>query len=256
MQGVEGYLVEEAGAGKQVIITGNPGDGKTHLIERLRPQLEALGAEVITDANAVSDRDTLEAWARCREERRPFVLAIKEWPLYVLQRAAKVRHFSPVGEALRQVRSARFFVDAHKPAPPAAGVITIDLALRNLLAPTVVREVIGRLTDDRFYTGLDEADPILANRAALMQPQVVERLAKLLDIVSVRLGHVSMRQLVGFIAFLLSGGQEGRRGAAQERTGCNRPLLFESCLRRRHWRSLRDRPSSLRPGNADASDLG
>ena len=53
--GVEGYLVEEAGAGKQVIITGNPGDGKTHLIERLRPQLEALGAEVITDANAVSD---------------------------------------------------------------------------------------------------------------------------------------------------------------------------------------------------------
>lgn len=228
--GVEGYLVEEAGAGKQVIITGNPGDGKTHLIERLRPQLEALGAEVITDANAVSDRDTLEAWARCREERRPFVLAINEWPLYVLQRAAKVQHFTPVGEALRQVRSARFFVDARKPAPSADGVVTIDLALRNLLAPTVVREVIGRLTDDRFYTGLDEADPILANRAALMQPQVVERLAKLLEIVGVRLGHVSMRQLVGFIAFLLSGGQRAaeRLKSGQDATGLSYSnLAFE-----------------------------
>ena len=109
-------------------------------------------------------------------------------------------------------------------------MVTIDLALRNLLAPTVVREVIGRLTDDRFYTGLDEADPILANRAALMQPQVVERLAKLLDIVGVRLGHVSMRQLVGFIAFLLSGGQRAaeRLKSGQDATGLSYSnLAFE-----------------------------
>ena len=177
--GVDGYLVEEARAGKQVVITGNPGDGKTHLIERLRPELEALGTEVITDANAVSDADTLDAWARCRKQERPFVLAINEWPLYVLQRGAKARSFSPVGEALRQVQSASFFVDADIPNPPADNVVTIDLALRNLLAPTVVSKVIARLTDDRFCSGLDEADPILVNRAALMNEQVVRRLALL-----------------------------------------------------------------------------
>ena len=214
--GVDGYLVEEAGANKQVIVTGNPGDGKTHLIERLRPQLEALGAEVITDANAVSDRETLDTWARCRADKRPFVLAINEWPLYVLQRTARMRSFSSVAEALRQVRSARFFVDASKPDPPADGVVTIDLALRNLLAPSVVREVIRRLTDDRFYTGLDEVDPMLANRTALMHPQVVERLTRLLDNVGLRLGHVTMRQLVGYIAFLLSG---GRRAAERLKSG-------------------------------------
>ena len=205
--GVDDYLVDEAGRNKQIIVTGNPGDGKTHLIERLRPQLESLGAEVITDANAVSDHQTLETWARCREEHRPFVLAINEWPLYVLQRTAKASSFSPVQEALRQVQSARFFVDAHNPQPPADGVITIDLALRNLLVPTVVRKVIMRLTDERFYAGLDNADPVLANRAALMQPQVVERLGKLLEIVGLRLRHATMRQLVGFVAFLLAAGQ-------------------------------------------------
>ena len=219
--GVDGYLVEEAEASKQIILTGNPGDGKTHLIERLRPQLEALGAEVITDANAVSDEDTLDMWARCREQERPFVLAINEWPLYVLRRTAKGRGFGPVKEALRQVQSARFFIDDQKPKPPVDGVITIDLALRDLLSPTVVSKVIGRLTDKRFYAGLDEADPILANRKALMHPQVVERLTALLQIVGSRLRHVTMRQLVGFIAFLLSGGQQAieRLKSGQDATG-------------------------------------
>ena len=205
--GVDDYLLEKAGANKQIIVTGNPGDGKTHLIERLRPKLEELGAEVITDANAVSDQHTLNMWARCRKENRPFILAINEWPLYVLQRTAREHSFSPIQEALRQVQSARFFVDADKPDPPADGVITIDLALRNLLVPTVVRKVVNRLTDERFYAGLDEADPVLANRDALMHPQVVERLGKLLELVGFRLHHVTMRQLVGFIAFLLAAGQ-------------------------------------------------
>jgi len=205
--GVDGYLVEEVAAKKQVIITGNPGDGKTHLIERLREQLEELGAEVITDANAVSDDHTLKTWARCREEKRPFVLAINEWPLHVLQRLAKKRHFSPVKEALRQVQEARFFVETQKPKPPADDVVTIDLALRNLLAPSVVIKVIERLTNERFYAGLEEVDPILRNRNALMNAQVVDRLGQLLRIISLRLHHITMRQLVGFISFLLSGGQ-------------------------------------------------
>ena len=219
--GVDNYMLEEVGGNKQVIVTGNPGDGKTHLVERLRPQLEALGAEVITDANAVSDQITLDTWARCHKDKRPFVLAINEWPLYVLRRAARERSFGPVGEALRQVQSARFFVDAHKPDPPADGVITIDLALRNLMDPTVVREVIKRLTSDRFYVGLNETDPMLANRSALMKPQVVGRLTELLDNVGLRLGHVTMRQLVGFIAFVLSGGQRAaeRLKSGQDATG-------------------------------------
>lgn len=219
--GVDGYLLEVAEAKRQIVVTGNPGDGKTHLIERLRPQLEALGAEVITDANAVSDDETLDTWERCRDEGRPFVLAINEWPLYVLQRNAKARSFGPVREALRQVRAARYFVDARTPEPPQDGVVTIDLALRNLLAPSVVTRVIERLTDERFYAGLDEADPMLTNRAALMHPQVAERLGMLLEVVGLRLGHVTMRQLVGFIAYLLSGGQAAaeRLKSGQDATG-------------------------------------
>ncbi len=219
--GVDGYLLEEADTRKQIVITGNPGDGKTHLIERLRSQLEALDAEVITDANACSDTETLKTWKRCIKEKRPFVLAINEWPLYVLQREAMGQEFPAVSEALRQVRSARYFVDRQKPEPPGENVVTIDLALRNLLAPSVVRSVISRLTDSRFYAGLEEGDPMLANRDALMDPQAVERLTKLLETVGLRLGHITMRQLVGFLAFLISGGQAAsdRLRTGQDATG-------------------------------------
>jgi hypothetical protein len=219
--GVDDYLVEQAEAGRQIVVTGNPGDGKTHLIERLRPRLEALGTRVITDANACTDAEILEQWTASRDDGKPFVLAINEWPLYVLQRLASQRGFLPVAEALRQVTSARFFVEARRPADAAENVVVVDLSLRNLLSASVVERVVERLTQDRFYVGLNTADPAIANRGAMRDPQVRERLVQLLELVATRTGHVTMRQLVGFIAYLITGGQSAtdRVRAGQDSLG-------------------------------------
>lgn len=205
--GVDDYMIEQAEAGRQIVVTGNPGDGKTHLIERLRSRLEALGARVITDANACTDADILAQWKASREDGRPFVLAINEWPLYVLQRLAGKSAFTPVAEALRQVTSARYFVGADQPQAPSENVAVVDLSLRNLLTDAVVGRVIERLTQDRFYAGLSGADPAIANRNALRDPKVRERLISLLRSVATRTGHVTMRQLVGFVAYLITGGR-------------------------------------------------
>jgi len=219
--GVDGYVVAQAEEGRQIVVTGNPGDGKTHLIERLRPRLEALGARVITDANACSDKDIVQQWEASRDDGRPFVLAINEWPLYVLQRLAAERGFTPVAEALRQVTAARFFVEAHRPGDAQENVVVVDLSLRNLLSGTVLDRVFDRLTQDRFFDGLNEADPALANREALREPQVRKRLTALLELVATRCGHVTMRQLVGFVAYLLTGGQSAidRVRAGQDTLG-------------------------------------
>ena len=219
--GVDDYLVEQAEAGRQIVVTGNPGDGKTHLIERLRPKLEALGARVITDANASTDDEILEQWIASRDDGKPFILAINEWPLYVLQRLAAKSAFTPVAEALRQVTTARFFVEVHRPADATENVVVVDLSLRNLLSGSVVERVINRLTQDRFFIGLNAADPAIANRDALRGPQVRERLVQLLELVATRTGHVTMRQLVGYIAYLITGGQSAtdRVRAGQDTLG-------------------------------------
>jgi hypothetical protein len=205
--GVDKYLLEEASRGKQIVVTGNPGDGKTHLIERLRTKLEKLGARVITDANACSDQEILRAWKASVKDSRPLILAINEWPLYVLQRLSRQQHFTPVDEAIRQVTSARYFVSEQRPDSPKQRVTVIDLSLRNLLSPPVIEAVMDRLTADSYYEGLNRADPVLANRDALRHHQVRTRLVQLLQLVAARTGHVPMRQLIGLVAFLLTGGQ-------------------------------------------------
>ncbi len=63
-----------------------------------------------------------------------------------------------------------------------------------------------------------------------MHTQIVERLSTMLEIVAFRLPHTTMRQLVGFIAFLLSGGQNAieRLKRGQDATGLSYSnLAFE-----------------------------
>ncbi len=215
--GLDGYLLDQARAGRQIVVTGNPGDGKTHLIERLRPGLEALGALVLTDANMLGDAEILTAWQTCEQDGRPLVLAINEWPLFVLRRKARAMGFSPVGEALRQVQQAVYYLLPSPPAPQD-NVIAVDLNLRNVLAGSVVRKVIERLTHERFYRGLHESDPVIANRAALREARVQARLSELLEHVARRGGHATMRQLVGFIAYLITGGKPAVERLAQQGT--------------------------------------
>jgi hypothetical protein len=216
--GLEGYVIEQTRQHKQVIVTGNPGDGKTHLIERIRPQLEATGAKVLTDANALSDAEVLAAWQECAAAGRPFVLAINEWPLFVLKRLGRGTGFPGVEEAVRQVQEAQRYVGP-EPAAPRHNVAVVDLNLRNLLSPVVLRQAIDRLTQDRFYQGLHPEDPALQNRDALRTPRVQERLIALLDLVAKRSGHVSMRHLMGFLGYLITGGQTAVERLASQGSG-------------------------------------
>ncbi len=214
--GLEEYLLEQARAGQQIVVTGNPGDGKTHLIERIRARLEEEGALVLTDANVLRDEEILVAWRTCERERRPMVLAINEWPLFVLRRHTAAAGFAPLAEALRQVQHAIFYDSQLAPAPPSEQVRVVDLSLRNVLARPVVEAVLERLTHDRFYGGLHESDPAGANRGALQSERVLERLAPLLDRVARRGHHATMRQLVGFIAYLLTAGRSPVERLAQQ----------------------------------------
>ncbi|WP_417564156.1 Druantia anti-phage system protein DruA [Microbacterium sp.] len=215
--GVDEFILGEASKAKQIVITGNPGDGKTFAIERLRAQLEHIGAVVITDANAFEDGQVLAAWRSCEDNGRPFVLAINEWPLFELQRLAAREDFTPVAEAIRQVRSAVFF--GPEPEPRKGRVTVIDLNLRNVLAGRVVSTALGRLTAGRFTQDLNAVDPARVNAERLTHERVQQRLAALLEHAA-RLGqHTTMRQLMGFLAYLLTGGTDATTRIMSQESG-------------------------------------
>jgi hypothetical protein len=205
--GLDDYLLDCAKQGRQVVITGNPGDGKTFVIERLREALVSThNAVVITDANACTDAEILSSWRSCDANGRAFILAINEWPLFELRRLARTEGFDPVDEAVRQVRTAVYF--GNSPAPPQGRVVVIDLNLRNVLAQRVVIDALDRLTDDRFVSELADADPAKANVTRLRSERVKERLAALLEQASRRGEHTTMRQLMGFLAYVITGGTD------------------------------------------------
>jgi len=78
-QPLDAFLLDHVRRGFSLVLTGNAGDGKTHILRKLEPELEQLGAEVENDATAaVRPNDVtaiLRLWKKAHHEDRLFCLA-------------------------------------------------------------------------------------------------------------------------------------------------------------------------------------
>lgn len=217
---LEGFILNTLRGRRDIVLTGNPGDGKTHLIMRLLPTLDALGAEYHADATAEESYEVIiEAWRRARKRKKPFCLAINEWPLLELVRSFADK-FPFLSEVRDQIEHGIIYGDAS--APPSHGVVVVDLNNRNLVDPVIFKRLITTLTDDRFYPECQrcparETCDVPKARRMLSHDRVRERLFALLELVTKRAHHVTMRDLHGFIAFLITAGRScAELVAAQE----------------------------------------
>lgn len=196
-------------SGKSVVLTGNPGDGKTHLIRIFEPELEAIQPTPLVeyDASRVTDEGLYSQWVSAVEQGRPYCVAINEAVLINL--ANKYRDFEPLQEAYQQVIQA---IGYNNQIIQDHNVVVFDLSYRNVLSKSVVNSVLNKLTDEDIITRCEscaqEGCDFKRNQRLLKNQQVRERLQVIFDRVSRRGYHATLRELQAFISYLLFAGRD------------------------------------------------
>lgn len=226
--GIERFLGEQVRAGRSVVVTGNAGDGKTHLLRRVKHDLECGGAVVVEDATAGmrggDPGPILEMWRKAIEGGQPFCLAANEYPLYQLRMAdVSAPHLVEVG---RQCQD-RLAYGHDEESGCAGNVVVIDLSLRNPLGGEFFDSMLDRLLDDEgLKIALANSEEGVARRNVelLAHLQVRARLRALAERM-VALGHrATVRELWILFARMVFG--KGERGDYQ-RTDWYSEALFE-----------------------------
>lgn len=197
-------------SGNDVILTGSPGDGKTHLIRVLAERMNALSVQPVVelDASCLSNEELYQKWRTARENQHPFVLAINAAILFSL--AEHYPDFLPISDAWKQMASAVVFDETS--VQSAANVVVFDLSRREVLHRDIVVKAIQKVTADSFYLGCASCPnvafcPAQDCRKYMNHPLFQERLCVLLSRVSLMGEHISLRELLSFLSYLIFAGR-------------------------------------------------
>lgn len=200
---VDSWVRTRAIKGQIVFVTGNPGDGKTHLIKKLEPELRAAKVEICLDANEQDDRDLIKLIEQSIKRKVGLVMAINEGTLVTLLREAGDAAWA--SETRAQLLTP--FVYRNNAKETESRVAVLDLNLRNNLASSVVRSAVGKLVElSAPCSGCPKARcDGYQNANKLSEAVVLERLTALLGLVAKSGHHATMRDLFGYLSFLMWG---------------------------------------------------
>lgn len=225
---LQSKIVSWLEAGLDVILTGNPGDGKTHLLRKIQEELDVKGVEIISEADAsqYSAEDILSKWVSSKEAHTPFLLAINHAPLRVLAGKAKGHPklhylyegiFPPAGEAY-QSEIISFVIYSKEQADyyrqTAKPFMIIDLSWRATLTDTqLVEGLLDKLCSiaakmtcrDNLPTECTRC-PIRYNARALQDEKIRKRLLDIFELLSRRGYRSTVRDLIGFLVYSLTRG--------------------------------------------------
>lgn len=232
-QPLDEFLLEKVRQKYSIVLTGNAGDGKTHLLRRLERQLTTLGAEVEPDATAAMKpgdvSPIVNRWKKAYRASRPFCLAANEYPLHLLRSAGK--GFAPLEEVERQCRDRLAY--SEKPGADEdakENVLVVDLGLRNPLARGFAEPLLDRLLSQDEIVAATKADPTSDlgwNWHHLTNKSVRDRLFQLFARAAAAGHRATVRELWIWSARMLfgSGHETNKPARSPERWYSNR--LFE-----------------------------
>lgn len=223
--------------GLDVVLTGNPGDGKTHLIEVLKQKQALSSAKIETDASQKTSQLVLHEWHDARQRKQPFILAINHAPLRALaQQADQQPELSKLKRVEEEIDKLVYYNDPSETLLPKVRIV--DLSQREVLIESdkdssIVRQFARILSQLATLEPCPDCPPrrcpVEYNAGALANGQVLDRLMTLFSLVARRGMHATMRDLAGLLAFALTGGVscERRWEEREDENGNSHTPTFE-----------------------------
>ncbi len=204
-------------AGKDVVLTGNPGDGKSHLTKTLEDQGHLTGAVVELDLSAKKPEEVARQWAAAADARSPFVLCGNEGPLKDLLATLREAPALAARAGELQGQLGRLVCAERSDLPPEPrDAYLLDLADREVVDQRLITRCLARVSTYSFLPKVD-AEPTQTsagqNIAMFAQtPEARERFAAVLEVAGRHLeSHVTFRQLWSAVAFALTGDKDERK---------------------------------------------
>lgn len=207
---LERAVTDSIKEGDDVVLTGNAGDGKTHLIKILQEKLSKSESNVIfeLDASTLSYEELFANWSNARKEGKPYVIAINAAVLFGLYKYAKDKGFRPVEVAFNLMCNSVIYRDIE--AEKEERVSVFDLSKRNVLTKDNLKSVISKLTNSAHYQKCEQC-PLKAScdvhyaRQLLNSDLFQHRLSYVFNRVTMLGYHATLRELQSFISFLIFG---------------------------------------------------
>lgn len=224
---IEGRIAAAIRDGFDVVLTGNPGDGKSHLVRTLAERNELLGAEVLLDLSAVPTGEAIARWRACLSVRRRFVMCANEGPLRVFNEVARSDEaLSASASELRQQLAHR--VESGEAPTRPSRTLLINLADRNVLSEPLIADAIARVCRDAFVpdVGVFSAECSAARNMVLLQQDAPRRrFAQLLALAGTRRGeHVTFRRLWQAISLGVTGAKTIAKLREESKNDADGPL--------------------------------
>ena len=206
---LDNSIVQDVISGKDVVLTGNAGDGKTHIIKVLQNALDGTGKnpEYMLDASEKNSVEIYTRWKEARNQKKPFILAINAAVLFQLHEYCEQNdpNFSPAIEAFDLMQNSVTF---HGDGICYDDLVLYDLNQRNILDSNFVKNAIAKLSSDALFGECEscmfnDVCPANRNRKLINNSMFLERLCFILNRVSLQGYHATLRDLQSLISYLI-----------------------------------------------------
>ena len=196
--------------GKDCVLTGNPGDGKTHVFRVLEEEIKEINSKIepVYDASTLTTDEILKKWSYARKNKIPFLIAINASILYELAQTARGKDsLSVIGEAYEQFEHGIIYGN-EVPAFDKHSVVVFDLGLRSALDPSVIDGVIDKMTDEGNFKTCKKCpfykECGFRKHAAIIKTEIFRnRIKKVFHRVELVGWHVTIRDVQAFFSYLI-----------------------------------------------------